>query len=330
MQRPMSKISKRLSNLSQKGLAITLVVVVIAIIAALWLSSKHGNIMGYFKNKEIAEDYSELIGAKNRVLEFMVNTPEILYGHDTDTIGFNQIGPGYLPCPDNVKGSDVAAPVVGSSLVSIITAADGSSSWGSCLTGAGVDESASSYVPVLWGLLPREVIDHSGNAMFLIGQGKRFFYFVDQRYVIPNGEYSQINRNLNPATMSASAIGPGAITLNGDANYVALIVDPGSDNQLNEFKVSSISAYAYQFSYDVGSIGEEASDPTIDKVIGIQYSEEWLALVGRRVCRERARLSAYNDASGNPIEVADNQASDSWFYLAGNVSSWYSWSVGCP
>lgn len=367
MQRLMSKNSKSPINRKHKGIAVILVVVVIAIIAALWISSKHGTIIGNFKNKGIESEFIELKQAKDRLLQFALLTPELY--HLQTLSGFDEpiISPGYLPCPDGVVDGSTTDPDP--------LTTDGIADWGTCSTGA---DPAGSIVGdasmLLWGYLPRVASNTSAGNLFAFGAERKFLYYVDRRFVLPSNDYvddeslpaanttSEIDEagRFAPLTPQTIAIdGSGSLTLNGATGIIAILVDPGSDNELNE-----VTRVDGNFFYNIPNSSITSEDPTIDKLVVLTYEQNWLPFVARRVCRERARFirnytgyidndnaDADNDeATGidpiyqgyssnlnldtvpvdGVIDVDDWKYAQNWFFWEGNPNSWYEWSSVCP
>lgn len=292
------------------GYSVILAVSVLAIIAALWLSTKQGDIVTYFKNKAIEQDFAELKAIKERLLEFAVLTPEMYFGADLTLLSPSiandrPFGPGYFPCPDNVED---------------LNSADGVADWATCSTTLG---------DVLMGKLPR--VAANTNDAFYFGPQDSFFYYVDRRFVIPNAS-DGIFSPLTPSTVDAST---SPITLNGAGGYIALIIDPGSDNALNEVSISGTD-----FTYQVDNPNNPSSDPTVDKVIGIQFSTEWLPLMAKRVCIEQARYlgeagTGFSKTDSTSFQQDNTVLDDdpNWYFFNGGVSgeSWYEWGVDrCP
>ncbi|MBO1926955.1 hypothetical protein J3998_05145 [Thiomicrorhabdus sp. 6S2-11] len=350
---------------SQSGIAVILVVTVIAIVAALWISSKHGTIIGNFKSKEIESEFIELKQAKDRLMQFALLTPELY--HLQSLSGFDEpiIGPGYFPCPDGAVGGSVTEPV----------ATDGIADWDTCSTGADpVGSIVGDANMLLWGYLPRIASNTSLGNLFAFGAERKLLYFVDRRFVLPSKDYGD-NESL-PATNATSVIdetgrfapltpqtiaigGSGSLTLNGATGIVAILVDPGSDNKLNE-----VTRVDGNFFYSIPNSSITSEDPTIDKLVVLTYEQNWLPLVARRVCRERARftrnyagyidndnadsdndettdidpiyqgysvdLSLDVDPVDGVINVDDWKYAQNWFFWEGNPNSWYEWSAVCP
>ncbi|CAN8138787.1 putative Type 4 fimbrial biogenesis protein PilX N-terminal domain-containing protein [uncultured Thiomicrorhabdus sp.] len=317
-----------------------LVVAVIAIVAALWISVKNDFIVTAFKNKAIEGDFIELKLAKDRLLQLSVLAPEI-YPFDKD----NAIPPGVFPCPDTPASSDVSRSEVNvfSSANGYSGEEDGSSDpiW-TCSTG-------TSDPIVLWGMLPQYIIDKDfdplitpilDNVDFILGEAKKFFYFVDERYVVGNSGYpGMVNKLLTPDILVNADEGLGMITLNGVGGVIAIIADPGEDGVFNEFSVNDY----INFTYEVDNAATASSDPNIDKVVAISYQSEWLPLIARRVCREISKLTnTYPDLDDDDVldpvytgyfgDLDSWQTSQSWFYRDGNdgdEDNWFGWSAVC-
>ncbi|MBN2646361.1 MAG: hypothetical protein JXR44_01085 [Thiotrichales bacterium] len=346
----------------QQGIAVMLVVVVLAIIAALWVASKQGVIIGNFKNKAIESDFIELRQAQERLLQFMLLTPELYHGVDLNPVLDMPIGPGYFPCPDGAVGGSISTPAT----------TDGIADWETCSTGSNpVGDPVGDASMLLWGYLPRLAHNTNPAQPFAFGAERALFYFVDRRFVLPSRDYTDnqlvagtaINETglfapLTPQTIEADASAGGALTLNGAKGFIAILVDPGSDNQLNE-----VVRNGANFSYIIPNSSITAEDPTVDKLVALTYQQHWLPLLARRICTEKARYtsnylnfidrdnadgdgdlqtgkdpvySGYTDTNAdgliNQADVDVWKLTSSWFFWneSGHGKSWYEWSGVCP
>ncbi|BBP46729.1 hypothetical protein THMIRHAS_21020 [Thiosulfatimonas sediminis] len=304
-------------------MAIILIIVVIAIIAVLWLSSKQGSIIGTFKNKAIEANFIELNQAKDRLLQFAALTPELYHGENLTATVKPPIGIGYFPCPDGVGG----------------TTPDGLADWNNCSTG---DASL-----LLSGYLPRVTANTNASETMAFAAQKKYLYYVDKRYVLPSLDFTDdaataidedgLFAPLTVSKLEAEADGEAGLTLNGSGGFIAFIVDPGSDNALNELTISGSN-----FFYSIPNSSITSEDPTIDKLVAINYQQHWLPLMARRTCREKSKFvmdyADYQDNDGDgsvdPVygpstDTIDQwKLSQNWFYWGGADTSWYQWGVG--
>ncbi|MBO1923859.1 hypothetical protein [Thiomicrorhabdus sp. 6S3-12] len=321
-----------------------LFVVVIAIIAGLWLSSKQGTIIGNFKNKAIEKDFIDIRVAKQRLLQFALLTPELYYDVDISGVVKPPLGPGYFPCPDNVDG----------------TGADGIADWVQCSTG-GADM-------MLSGVLPRLAYDPANPAsplkpFFAFAEEGRYLYYVDKRYVLPSRDFTD---NLATATIDEDGLyapltpikiedavdadnggaGVGALSLNGADGFIAVVIDLGSDGVASDFYVDGTD---FRYPADpVSGLNKvmDTDDPRTDKLVAISYEQDWLQLFARRICRENAKYTndydnyIDNDGDGNTDPVYTGydgtknvdiwKLEPSWFYWEESPKGWYEWSSICP
>ena len=307
-------MSRYLKNI-QKGYAIILAVAVLGLIAVLWLTAKQGDVITAFKNKGIEQDLSELKAVKQRLLEFSVLAPEIYRGVTYPSPAITRsLGPGYFPCP---------------------------LAWTNCSTGGDVK--------VVKGFVPATAA--SSSESFHITEANRYIYYIDKRFMMPSADYSGDNI-FYPLTPTAIADGNEPVMrLNGAGGYIALIIDPGSDGTLNEVTVPSpdvddglfddTASGAYDFTFELDNAANAASDPTVDKIVGITYQQDWLPLMAKRVCQEMSRYIGERtdvvDSSDNSV-LEDNQTDlntrSQWFFdgnATGNTDSWFNWGDGrCP
>lgn len=264
------------SSKHQTGYAIILIVVVIAIIASLWLSSKNEKLVSYFKFYQIEQELNELKAIKGRLLEFVALTPELYATElDGDFQPASKIPAiGYLPCPD-ADADGAADNTCGSS-------------W-----------PTGSAPTSIFGKLPQAVGPWNATVsppissrwMYFAERKDHYYYALDERFSLWQGSdgvplftdmLARISIWSFDTRFDSSAI-PPVLTINGTGSYVAVIIDPGSDG-LDAGTQDPTDATNFIFNQNP-SMGD--SD-TADKVVGISY-DEWLSLVSNRVCGERRR-----------------------------------------
>lgn len=311
-----------------------LFIVVVVTIATLWLSTKHERIISFFKTNQIDIDLAELYKVKNRLLQYAVLQPEIYL---TDAGGALQESavvpsPGYFPCPD-LTGDGIAE--------------------GSCtnpLNLSAVNPDATGFLPDLsadltaLGYVPEKI----STRQIYFGESRKFYYFLDERFSYNNGNYpNDTNETLNryaplypgsligdvaSATASTDPFMP-VLTLDGVTGYIALIIDPGADGQLDPVNRDGDRDFVSIFS-------NLSDEPNADKIVGIDYTE-WLSLMVHRVCVERVRIQGINFDGDSSQEAAITDLEDigsatgHWFndYNAAtneNGGNWREWGVVCP
>ncbi|MDG6779112.1 type II secretion system protein [Thiomicrorhabdus sp. zzn3] len=285
---------------NQNGFVLLLVIIVVAIIAFLWLSTQQGSLLSAFKNEQLDQDMSELEEVKRHLLEFAVLQPEVFL---TDTTGVMQSNeqvpsPGYFPCPDLDGNGETTG---------------GESSCGNPFNPAAwVDGvTATGFVPspaVGVGYVPGYI--STRNIYF--GPSGRYFYFLDERFSTQNPNYvngtllryAPLNHDQfvgDPAT-ATNSLDPfdPLLTLNGVSGYIALIIDAGADG-LDAENANGDNIF-------VSGTNDLSESEYADKIIGISF-EEWVSLVARRVCAETGRYSGA-DVSGDYTDIVTTKH---WF-----------------
>lgn len=308
---------------NQKGFVLLLVIVVVAIIAFLWLSTQHGSLISAFKNEQIDQDITELEDVKQRLLEFAVLQPEIFL---TDTAGAMQDNtqvpsPGYLPCPDldgngettgaeSSCGNPFVAGTPGTGYVPNPTSSVG---LGTC-DGSQI---CTGYVP-----------SYISTRDIYFGPAGRYFYFLDERFSTQNPNY--VNGGLlryaplNSDEFSVDDTDPDndpSLRLNGIPGYIALIIDPGYDGLDAENKDGDNDF--------VSGTDDLSQSENADKIVGITF-DEWVSLVARRVCAEVGRYTG-TDTTGDYTNIV---TPEHWFndYSAATNpggGDWRNWGR-CP
>ncbi|MBD3822633.1 MAG: hypothetical protein IE914_10310 [Thiotrichales bacterium] len=329
----------------QKGFVFLLVIVVIAIITALWISSKHENVISFFKNEQIDADISGLERVKSRLLQFAVLQPEVYMteepsGDERDASDISS--PGYFPCPDlngdgildNGAGYDEtkcggvdSVYVGGDATTGFVPMPNRDEGIGAC-NGSGV----------CVGYVPEEI--STRNVYF--GEKGRYFYFLDERFAFANPNYASPNFANRFAPLFPGCLEPSAddalcpsdqytprLTLNGQGGYVAVIIYPGKDGALDAVNNDGDSV----FESNKSSL---ASSDNLDKAVGITYNQ-WLWAVGQRICKEYGRLrnvdvnrehwfNDYRDSSSTYVDPVSG-ATIANPNIGG--SSWRSWGMVC-
>lgn len=310
---------------TQKGFIFILVVVVVSIVTALWLSTKHQSFIGYFKSQSVDSDLEELNLVKERLLQFAVLQPEIFLtdsggvASDEDKIP----SPGYFPCPDEdgdgtlstaetscFNEFDAAYPIV----TGFVPDPDSASGLGTC--------NGSS---VCTGYVPKEISTRN----FYFGEAGRYFYFLDERFVSQNPNYNTSSGEKRFAPLHPDVLNPDAgvlspvLVLNGKPNYVVIIIDPGRDGLLDSENGDGDPDFAYNPS--VLSVRESDN---IDKVVGISYSE-WLAWIARRVCAESGRYLGSDD-DYEAISTVKHWVKNYDVTINPRGSNWEDWVSQCP
>lgn len=287
----MSKTNKKtLENLQgrpQKGFSMLLVIVVVAIIATLWISTTHQTIISFFKTKEIQSDFYELNQVKARLLQYAALYPE-LYQADGSVSA-----PGFLPCPDLNGDGDGAGELVCSS-----NHFDPD------------DPDYTGFAPATgYKDLPGRI---SSNHVFLAEEG-RYIYFVDERFTYNSGRSLPIPMNSQQFIGELPTLIPigetsefkPVLTLNNKTGYVALIIDAAGGNGELDTNNGDLDRDFYSGSTD---------DPNADKIVGITY-EEWYNAVNRRLCVERFRYGGleYADGTLNPFTPGIAEGAIHWY-----------------
>ncbi|BCN94034.1 hypothetical protein THMIRHAM_18190 [Thiomicrorhabdus immobilis] len=303
----------------QQGFVILLVIVVISIIAALWLSTKHYSLISVFKTNDIQADSYELELVKKRLLEYAVLHPEI---YTTDDSGSYQNSaqipaPGYFPCPDLDGDGDVEGA---------------ESSCSNPFTPGGTipDEDNTGFVPSggVLGFVPESISTHRVH----FAEAGRYYYFLDERFSTQNPAADYINDALqkyapmNPtqfvgdvsaATDNLDAFEP-VLTLNGKTGYIALIIDAGDDGLDAANNVDASDGLVDR--HFISRASDLSDDPNADKIVGITMQDLDNA-INRRLCVERFRYEgleyADEDGDGSPDEI--NPFSE----IAVDLKHWY-------
>jgi len=303
----------------QGGFVVLLVIVVLSIIASLWISSKHQNLISIFKAHQVNADFSDLELVKDRLLEYAALHPEIYTTDDGGTYQeASQIpAPGFFPCPD-INGDGT---LTGSETGCFNPFNPG---------GSIPDEDNTGFVPDggVLGFVPSYINAHHIH----FADAGRYYYFVDERFAAINTGADYVNDDLkryapmNPlsfegdissATSNLSSFEP-ALTLNGKRGYIALIIDAGEDglDAANNLDASD-SLVDRHF---ISGADDLSDDPNADKIVGISYSD-WNNAINRRLCVERFRYEglefADEDGDGSPDEV------NPFTGIADSIEHWY-------
>ncbi|MDG6774777.1 hypothetical protein QCB45_10575 [Thiomicrorhabdus sp. ZW0627] len=312
-----------------------LFIVVVVIVAALWVSTKHQSLISVFKNEELDQELYALKQVRKRLLNFATLQPEI-YMTDSGSgnlEGSDKIpGVGYFPCPD-LDGDGQTTGV--------------EDNCGNPLLPASAEPQKTGFVPdpylnvglgscngagVCTGYVPREISTY--NIYF--APAGRYFYFLDERFSTQNTNYNNVGgvgpkryAPLYPnrlggdplsATSSTDSFDP-VLTLNGVGGYVAIIIDAGDDG---------LDAANNDGDYNFVSGTPDLSDSEgADQIVGITY-EDWIALMAHRVCVEKGRIEGV-DADYTDID----HALPHWYndYNATTNPSggnWRTWGIVCP
>jgi|GEM_PF-2184622 len=334
---------------SQNGYVIIFAVFLILLLATLWLTSKQDQAITHFKHETVDKDFSEISNIKQRLLQFALLSDQY---NPVNTIDATvPISPGYFPCPEDFG----AAP-------------DGVADSVGCLP-AGTGQVKTGFLP-----------SSDTNSNFYFGKTGRYYLYVDVNYMLPfTGEPDGIRWPLTPVENADSVLVSRyatEMTINGSGDYIAIIVDPGEDRVLEEVSIFNEAAVeidfddeadSYNFIYQQNVNINKATDPNVDKLIGISYQRDVLPLLARRICTEFYRYRATNDATSfphlfvnytdDPALSADendeaeaaaiatrqdliiNNAGDDFWFFAGKDAridgirpdSWYQWADNlCP
>ena len=303
----------------QQGFIILLVIVVISIIAALWLSTKHYSLISIFKTNDIQADSYELELVKKRLLEYAVLHPEIYSTDDSGTYQSSaQIpAPGYFPCPDLDGDGDVEG-------------AETSCSNPFTPGGTIPDEDNTGFVPSggVLGFVPESISTHRVH----FAEAGRYYYFLDERFSTQNSAADYINDSLqkyapmNPtqfvgdvsaATDNLDSFEP-VLTINGRGGYRALIIDAGDDGLDTANNIDAADGLVDR--HFVSRAADLSTDPNADKIVGITMQDLDNA-INRRLCVERFRYEGLEyadaDGDGSPDEVNPFTA------IAADLKHWY-------
>ncbi len=336
----------------QKGFVFLLVIVVIAIIATLWLATKHQGLISAFKNEEIDESLMALKEVKRRLLEFSVLNPEIYLTTTTGVLQGNDKVPavGYFPCPD-LDGDGLVSGLESSCGNPLISGNSASGFVPDPLSAIGLG-SCTGGGSICTGYVPQEI--DTRDVYF--APKKRYFYVLDERFSTQNVFYNDISGvgpkryaplapsrlEGDPASASSSldSFDP-ILRLNEVGKYVALIIDAG-DNGLdaanndgdNAFVSGRGNKYLKNASDEIVGVTYDPDDPDIpgveydDQVVGITYNE-WITLIAHRVCGEHDRFSG-DAADFDAVTVTEHWVKD--YHATDNPlgSEWLSWGVACP
>jgi hypothetical protein len=163
------------------------------------------------------------------------------------------------------------------------------------------------------------------NRNIYFGPAGRYYYFIDERFSYNNNHYSSSDNRyspLSPDAVDPAGSAPPILTLNGKSDYIALIIDAGTDG---------LDAVNRDRNPDfVSNVNPLNTSDSLDKIVGITY-EEWRNQIAARVCVERLRFLGL-DTTYTSIGFFDAH----WFnnYVAGENplgSDWRSWSYNkCP
>lgn len=332
----------------QKGFVVLLVVVVVAIIATLWLATKHQGLISVFKNEEIDQNHLALKDVKRRLLEFAVLQPEIYMTSTVGVLQSNSTIPavGYLPCPDLdgdglLTGSESSCgnPLIsGNSATGFVPDPLSAVGLGSC-TGGG---------SICTGYVPQEI--DTRDVYF--APKKRYFYVLDERFSTQNLNYNDPSgtgpKRYAPLTPGQFVGDPASasnslepfepiLRLNGVGGFVALVIDAG-ENGLDPANKDGNSAfvsgkgnvYLTNASGEVVGVKNDESVSGVlydDQVVGISFND-WITLIAHRVCAEHDRFSG-DAADFDALTVTEHWVLN---YDASNLvgSNWLSWGVACP
>lgn len=274
----------------QGGFGLLLLIVVLVVIAGLWVATQQEKAVSIFKTQAVESDYQDLKQVKARLLEFAMLQPEIYLTNTSSQIqSANQIpSPGYFPCPD-LDGDGTLSSAESSCTNPFL-------STNTEFTGFVPDFSSASPL----GFVPQAITTR--NTYF--APAGRYYYFLDERFSNQNPNYVNDNLKryapLNPVRLEGAVLSASdkldsftpVLTLNGQAGYIALIIDAGTDGL--------DAANADGDRHFVSGSSSLFNDDNADKIVGVTYTE-WFALVGSRICYEQARFKVGLDGA-QPID----------------------------
>ena len=318
----------------EKGYMLLLTAFVLLIIVSLWISTQNNYLISVFKDEQLQENMQELEAVKAKLLQFAVLQPEI---YQTDTTGSMQDetqipAPGYFPCPDldgdgslNNAESSCGNPFNPGLDPSIVSDDDTSTGYvpnPSRVEGLGTCDGSSTCV----GFVPSSISTRN----FYFGEAGKFYYFLDERFSTQNPNY--VNDNLKRfAPLTPTEFDPQdtdisndpVLTLDGEAGYIAIIIDAGSDGLDSSNKDGD-----YHFSSSGNSL---QNADAIDKAVGITYNE-WLSLMAHRVCAEKYRIEGLISGFS---DINDPSSIRHWYNDYDSSSNpgggnWRTWGQVCP
>ncbi|QCU90782.1 hypothetical protein [Thiomicrorhabdus sediminis] len=323
----------------QKGFAFLLIIVVIAIVTSLWISTRFEYIISFFKSYELEERETELTWAKDRLLQYAVLHPEV-YLTDSSNAGQSAESipaPGYFPCPDLDGDGDINSLNYETQCQnSVDFGGDGFVPDPDLAAGLG----SCNGTDLCLGYLPRGI---SERHLYFAEQAK-YYYFLDERFAFRNGDHAAKAPTgaaiqyipMNPSEFNVAGSSP-VLSINGKTGYVVVLIDPGLDGQLNGENADGDGDFQYN---PLNSLMNDADNT--DVVIGIHY-DEWLNWVARRVCSEHQRFDGGNGDENNDgnTDAADeiytgiDETIGHWFNdydLATDRygADWRGWVSQCP
>ncbi|CAN8142099.1 conserved hypothetical protein [uncultured Thiomicrorhabdus sp.] len=240
--------------------------------------------------------------------------PELFLANSVALVNFQNVpAPGYFPCPDS--DSDGVADSICHSVNDVLP---------------DPEVTVSAKLPkevktrILFGLL-------GDSLSYYFPSENHYLYFLDKRFAVydDSGTGSRFAPLTPPVLDSenyASAIEP-QLTLNGKAGYIAILIDPGSDGNVdNAENRDGDRHFIYRPDQEflknaLDKLFPDAS--TQDKIVGIHF-DEWMILMAQRVCKERERFEP-----GTDMPVLNLLGNDHW-YGNGASLSWQTWSEACP
>jgi len=270
------------SKTQQKGLVLFAMVLVVFLTASsmffVAMSNREGSAGSEVTQKIEARE--QLLSAKYALLNYAMNYSDYYIS-----------GPGRLPCPDILEGDDSEAPY-------------GNGTWTWC-DSAYYRHRLPEYTDLPTGTRYRFTDD------YLASIDQRLWYAVSPNFA--HLTYPNADKQLDPIN-SASA---GAFTLDGEADYVAIIIAPGegledqtrpSTYYYDNFNDYLESTNAPWFSTDF--VSDDGSDPNNlnDQAIGISRSELMSVVTSKVISKLKPVLHSYHEINGTfPV---DNTALD--------------------
>ena len=288
-------------DMSQSGYILIVFLVVLVVGSAVWFSL---NLLGsgaMLKSDRQLSTRQDMEDVKQRLLQFMVLTPEIMETDNSNTYPIyttDQIpGPGYLPNCD--------------------TNGDGLMNDG-CTT--------SHFLPKF---LPKGI---SGRHLHFSHKAKQYYYVIDPRYVIQNTSYPPLNRfsPLNSDMDNSHSLFlniPSGTATSSTKGYVALIFPlvqtTGSfsgtcppDDMYATYTQETPTNCTYNGTliYKNHDGDQYFYSGHGQQVIGITQ-EEWKRAVERRVCNLKDEMMDTDPNEPfwfNQYDATTNPAGDSW------------------
>ncbi|WP_319558535.1 hypothetical protein [Thiomicrorhabdus sp.] len=260
---------------NNRGFLLLSLVAVLSVVASTLIFSYSSRWLFSLQQAQLELRMQSLLDAKKRLLAFAVLQPE---RYLTDTSGVfqsadEQPSPGYFPCVD----------LDANGLLTDSETRCGKMFSGSADSGFAPDPDriSCSRSPCV-GFLPGRIVSRH----YYFSETARFYYFVDERFVHSNPNYSnqQLYRfaPIAPSVMDTAKGGrEPVLVINGRSGYVALLIDPGTDG-LNEENRDGDSVFVQ---------GSQSESALQDLVVGIHWSElaKWLE---SRLCAEKEKYIA--------------------------------------